>query len=64
MQLPEEMLARLDGVAAERSISRPAALRELLALGYRVYERRKEIGYPVEALVIDLTAREGGGAAA
>lgn len=58
MSFEEGQLRQIERMASERYTSRAAVLRGLIDLGLRVERRRKEIGGPVEALVVDVIARE------
>lgn len=58
-QFTDEQIARISEVATEGHHGKEAAaVRELVDLGYRVYQRRKQISQPVEDLALDLIARE------
>ncbi len=58
-QFPPSMVEFVRQVAVERGISESAAVRVLVGLGYRVYERLAPATAPVEALAVDLVARDG-----
>lgn len=57
-QFTPEQQAVVRRVATERGISESAAVRVLLGLGWRVYERLTPATAPVEALAVDLVAQE------
>ena len=54
----EEQLASIKQVAQERGLSDSGATRELLELGYRVYQRRKVTTGLVEDLAVAAVAGE------
>lgn len=57
-QFSDQAMAAVRGVAKEKGISESAAARELVDLGFRVYQRRQLVQSPVEDLVIDSVAHE------
>ncbi len=57
-QFNRETLDAVQTVAREKGISESAAVRELLTLGWRVYQRRKAVATPVEDLAVEVVARD------
>ncbi len=57
-QLSADTLAAVRRVAGERGTSESAAVRDLVTLGYRVYEHRRAGTGAVEDLAVGLVARE------
>jgi hypothetical protein len=61
-QFTDQQIERIATVARERDVKEAAAVRELLDLGWRVYERRKATAGPIENLVIETVAKSEGDA--
>ncbi|MEW6048813.1 MAG: hypothetical protein AB1609_20445 [Bacillota bacterium] len=57
-QFTDEQIARITQVARERGVKEAAAVRELLDLGYQVYERLKPATEATRDLAVELVARK------
>jgi hypothetical protein len=57
-QFTDTQLARIRQVAGERHIPHAAAVRELIELGIKVYDRAHPVSQPLEAMAVDAIARE------
>jgi hypothetical protein len=57
-QFTDVQVERIATVARERDLKEAAAVRELLDLGWKVYQLRKQYAGPVEDLAAQVVARE------
>ena len=56
-QFTDQQIERIATMAHERDVKQAAAVRELIDLGWKVYERRKAAAGTIEDLVIEAVSK-------